>query len=453
MKLLVHSAASPSSIEQQLGMADYSYFFVKNLFLPVLARLGEVIDISDPAQEVDAIYARACAAGEFCLFFSFTPPHKTLTDLRCPSVCVFAWEYGTLPSEAWGDEPRNDWRYVLGRHGYAITHSAFAAATVRAALRQDFPVLSLPAPLWDAQQGLRQPPSSPLQRRYQLSLMASVIDSRTFALEEVSEADLPAFVDELLARAGQPRATVLDLEGVVYTAVFNPNDGRKNWFDLLSAFCWALREREDAILLIKLSYRDLALSVHMLFVELRKLAPFRCRVVLIHGFLSEEAYQGLIQASHYAVNSSHGEGQCLPLMEFMSAGKPAIAPDHTAMADYLDSDNAFVVASNREWTHWPHDPRALKRTFRYRIDWQSLHDAYQQSYVVAREDDVRYQHMSEAAVESLRAHCSQQVIHASLAAFIAQRHASHAAFTQDTRARAWNWQRWLCWLRWLRKWL
>ncbi len=450
MKILVYSATSQSSLEQQLGMADYSYFFVKKMFMPVLARLGEVIDIGDPAQEVDAIYARASAVGEFCLFLSFTPPHKTVTDLRCPSVCVFAWEYGTLPSEAWGGEPRNDWRYVLGRHGYAITHSAFAAATVRAALRQDFPVLSLPAPLWDSVQGLCQPPSLPLPMRRQLALTASVLDTRELGLEQVAEAELPDFINGLLSRIAQPQALTLDFAGVVYTAVFNPNDGRKNWIDLLTAFCWAMRAHEDAILLLKLSYRDLNLSMRLLLEELRRLAPFRCRVVLIHGLLSEAAYQDLIRVSHYTVNSSHGEGQCLPLMEFMSAGKPAIAPDHTAMADYLDSDNAFVVASNREGTHWPHDPRALKRTFGHRIDWQSLHDAYQHSYTVVKEDGARYQRMSKAAVQRLRAHCSQQVIHARLATFIAQRHASHAVFTQDTCTRASKWRRCLlAWRRWL----
>ncbi len=451
MKILIHSGASDQSIENQLGMADYSYYFVKNMFRPVLAGLGEVIDIADPHREVDAIYAQACRTGEFCLFLSFTPPHKTATGLRCPTLCVFAWEYGTLPSEAWNDEPKNDWRHVLGQHGYAVTHSQFAAQTVREALRADFPVLSLPAPLWDAMEELRHlPPQQPKLHRVTLNLPGTVIDSQRLDLAQLTEAALPAFVAELLPRHTSHEARPVDVSGVVYTAIFNPNDGRKNWYDLLSAFCWAFRDTEDATLLLKLSYRDAGLSLTMVLAELRKLAPFRCRVLLIHGFLSAATYQELVRVSHYTVNSSHGEGQCLPLMEFMSAGKPAIAPDHTAMADYLGPENAFVVRSSREWTHWPHDPRALKKTFRYRIDWQSLLDAYQQSYALAHQDWSRYQRMSKAAMTRLQQHCSQQVIHARLATFIAQRHASHAVFTQDTRTRAWNWRRYLLgWRRWL----
>ena len=59
-------------------------------------------------------------------------------------------------------------------------------------------------------------------------------------------------------------------------------------------------------------------------------------------------------------------------MEFMSSGKPAVAPRNTAMIDYIDADNAFIVDSSEEATAWPHDPRAAYRTLRYITDWESL---------------------------------------------------------------------------------
>ena len=43
------------------------------------------------------------------------------------------------------------------------------------------------------------------------------------------------------------------------------------------------------------------------------------------------------------MNASRCEGLYLPLMEFMSCGTPAIAPDHSAMADYMDAQVGFVV--------------------------------------------------------------------------------------------------------------
>jgi len=120
------------------------------------------------------------------------------------------------------------------------------------------------------------------------------------------------------------------------------------------------------------------------------------------------------------VNSSYGEGQCLPLMEFMSCGRPAIAPLNTAMADYIDHDNAFVVDSTEELTAWPHDPRAAYRTLRYVTDWDSLCSAYRASYDVAKNDPERYRRMSAHAVRSLEKFCSQANAEQRLRAFFEQ---------------------------------
>ena len=64
---------------------------------------------------------------------------------------------------------------------------------------------------------------------------------------------------------------------------------------------------------------------------------------LLHGYLTADTYQRLMATTAFIVNASHGEGQCLPLMEYLSIGKPAIAPCHSAMADYIDDAVGFVV--------------------------------------------------------------------------------------------------------------
>ena len=65
-----------------------------------------------------------------------------------PSRCS-PGEFSTLPSETWHGEPRHDWRHVLRHSGRAITHSSFTVDVVRAAMGRDYPVLSVPAPVWD----------------------------------------------------------------------------------------------------------------------------------------------------------------------------------------------------------------------------------------------------------------------------------------------------------------
>jgi len=115
-------------------------------------------------------------------------------------------------------------------------------------------------------------------------------------------------------------------------------------------------------------------------------SPFEGRLLVIDGFLDDSEYAALLRCSTYAVNVSGGEGQCLPLMEYMSGGKPAVAPRHTGMEDYVDVDNAFPIETSLEPCAWSQDPRPRYWTFRYRINAESLMRAFRESHRVAKED-------------------------------------------------------------------
>src|SRR5207237_7148244 len=65
-------------------------------------------------------------------------------------------------------------------------------------------------------------------------------------------------------------------------------------------------------------YQDLGLS-------------HRCRLVFVTSYLSEPQMVELAQASTYYVNAARAEGSCLPLQHFLAAGRPGIAPGHTAL--------------------------------------------------------------------------------------------------------------------------
>lgn len=404
---LVYSPQNSANIADSMGLADYSYYFVLQSFVPVLRRLGAVILVHHPEQEVDRLRALLQRLGVESVLLSFAPPNKTPLGLACLTVPVFAWEYSTIPTESWGGDERNNWQFVLAQLKGAITHSGFAVTATRAAMGDDFPVCALPAPVWDSHRVQSVAPV--LGESWVLQFSGVMLDSHDLGLRDTYSIAAPSL---------EKNAQRVVLRGVVYAAVFNPNDGRKNWHDILWAFCWAFRDNYAATLLIKLVHHDARFACEILLHEMQKLAPYKCRVVVVHGFLDDEAYRTLVNGVSYIVNASYGEGQCLPLMEFMSAGKPALAPDHSAMADYITRDNAFIVRSGAEWTHWPHDPRLVLRAFRYRLDWQSLFDTFVESYAVATTQPQRYLAMSQAATDSLRRHCSQQVIGSGLQSFM-----------------------------------
>lgn len=417
MILIVYTSTSNDDLVKRLGRPEYSYRFVVREFMPLLAEFGKVVEVNDPEREVDAIYATASARGEGCLFLCFMPPNKTPFRLQCPTVSVFAWEYESLPNEAFQERPRNDWTRVLGRLGSAITHSSYVVERTKAALGEDFPITSIPAPLWDRMQKLHAfPPEQRCISFHGIALDSSQLDLSAYsnnALKNTPEGEVPLPASAIQA------LNVVPLEGVVYTSIFNPLDGRKNWRTMISAFCEALRDKADATLLIKLTHYDPDKAIPWMLQQLHQAGDMRCRVLLVHAYLSDTAYRDLIHCTTYAINSSHGEGQCLPLMEYMSAGKPAIAPRHTSMLDYIDSNCAFVVDCTPEIGSWPHDQRQAYRTLRQRIHHSSLVDAFRNSYYIARHEPDTYLGMSEAARLSLRRYCSMDVARNKLSEFLA----------------------------------
>ncbi|MBT4522038.1 MAG: hypothetical protein HOC23_18725 [Halieaceae bacterium] len=579
MTFILHSGIDESSIDSKLGKPEYSYFFVLEGFKKALETLDSVVVVSDPSNDVDTIFEQ----DESSVFFSFSPPHRSPVDLACPTLSVFAWEFSNIPYETWDDDQRNDWRYVFKKHGRAIALSSYSARAVTDAMGPDFPIASIPVPVWDQSTNVRQAlqESQPLKSG-QLNFSGDLLDSRLFSLEisngSFQKATLPAWDDEdftlkfdfaspditrlsgfyapedwgawtradtpfvelpcslsgivritlkghayhaninknITLSLGSSKATValqeasaehvlefvliepasritirglettpppgsedrrtlglglismqfsqlertadiptpgtghsdtararepspqpaieaamsqsegagedkiLALKGVIYTSVFNPADGRKNWIDIVTAFCYAHRTNSNATLILKMVTNNASSYMGTLRLLLTQLAPFNCRIVAIRGFLPTETYENLMAATSYYVNASHCEGLCLPLMEFLSGGVVAIAPDTTAMADYINDDIAFRVKSSVEQNVWPDDPRDLFRTLRYRINWESLRDAFLESYRVATEDPERYADMSINAQTQMEAYCSVEAVSNKLSTFLNQ---------------------------------
>lgn len=423
MILLVHTSTASHDIPQQLGRPEYSYRFVLHEFKPLLEQLGTVIEVADPEHDVDRIYAACVERGESCVFLCFLPPNKTPIALACPTIPVFAWEFETLPNEAFAGKPRNDWRRVLARLGSAITHSSFTVDRTHAELSENLPIVCAPAPLWDRMQALRDAPAPPRT----LAIDGLLIDSTRTDLSFYCKSALLAAAPDALplpSNLDEYQGSI-DLDGVVYTAIFNPYDARKNWLQMINAFCEALRDKPDATLLIKLTHHDPADIIPDMLEAIYTMGPASCRVLLVHAYLQQADYNALLLNTTYAVNVSNGEGQCLPLMEYMSAGVPAVACRHTSMLDYIDSDCAFVIGSSLEMGAWPHDQRQAYRTMRRRVHFQSLVNAYRRSYYVAHHEPDVYARMSEAARQSLERYCSTRVVRPRIERFLAERIAQH----------------------------
>ncbi len=428
---ILYSETADHNLTRKLGCPEYSYFFVREAFRSLLEPRARTIVVTDPEEEVDAIFDECEAKGEKCIFLSFAPPHRSFVSLRCPAIPVFAWEFDTIPSEEWASDPRNDWRNVLSTFGRAITHSAFSSEAVRDAMHPNFPVESIPAPIWDrvrrSAEAFVEGTDVEIQARYFVDTRLPrtltppqpvkpkgvIAKWRRSISKKLGRKPIPVPPPE------PPAETIrFSKDEVIYTSIFNPYDGRKNWPDMLSAFCIALAKCPDATLVFKLVNFDSSWALNEIRAMLSRFPLFQCRVVVICDYLDELSYQKLIGASKFAVNSSLGEGQCLPLMEAMSWGKPILAPQHTAMSEYLDKNVGFVIETSLEPCSWPHDLRAAVRAYRHRVNWESVARAYIQSFDMVSSDPQHYAKMSANAIESQRRFCSEEAAFEKLDEFV-----------------------------------
>ena len=210
--------------------------------------------------------------------------------------------------------------------------------------------------------------------------------------------------------------------GLVYLTIFNIGDRRKNHLDILTAFLDAFRDRPDATLVLKLVTNPLREhhEAGVLRAQYRAIGtPHRCRVVVITEFLDDAGMDDLFRATTYYVNASHAEGACLPLMRALAGGRPAVAPNHTAMADYVDDAVGFVPRAFPEPTYWPHDPEQRLETTRYRLVWSDLRDAFLESADVADRDPARYEAMAAAARSRIAVYAGRDAAERALRAALA----------------------------------
>ncbi|MDQ5927342.1 MAG: hypothetical protein QG554_2286, partial [Pseudomonadota bacterium] len=217
------------------------------------------------------------------------------------------------------------------------------------------------------------------------------------------------------AQASPPPLHHLYAKGVVYASILNPSDARKNWCDIVTGFVSAFQNVEDAVLVLKLNELDSTNTfIHMTFM-LKKFMWMKCKIYIFNGYLEDHDYDQFLDGIDYVVNFSTGEGQCLPLMELMSMGVPAISPDHTSMADYVTPENAYILPSFKTLSSWPHDSRLAFSTLSCQVSWEALRNAYTESYQRAKLHPSAYQVMSRAAMQGLAQHCSLKVATSTLA--------------------------------------
>jgi len=445
--LVVTPIYTEPEVASRIGQGAYSYFYVYRAFAPLLQRWGAITEVTHPESRLDYALWRARQQDMEPLHLSFLPLDLTYLTSQAPNVSFPFWEFPDIPTTSVNNNPRMNWARIAGRTDLILASTTFTRdAFIRAGVSTPVHVVPVPVqpeygalPAWDSGQRavldcpcyVFPPPVAEApnpwvprefeqQRRWQrlrLRQRLKLHERGKHVYKRYMQSRMPPTVDRFLSLATRAAASAqvvmeqethvsypphprFELSGVVYTSILNPNDPRKNWYDLLSAYLFALRDREDATLVVKLvvTPQHKVASLNKVIKHYQSVGvDHRCKLVLIADYLSDHQMVDLARASTYYINASRAEGACLPLQNFLAAGRPGISPAHTAMTDYFHDKLGFVVDSNLEPACWLQDLDCRLTTTWHHIVWQSLHDQIQHSYNVAREGGSRYQDMDARA--------------------------------------------------------
>jgi glycosyltransferase involved in cell wall biosynthesis len=445
LQFLVSTTGCAGDIRRHMGSADYSYAFVLKALTPVLDQLGTWRLIGLPESSLAFAAHRAAAEGSRPIHLALHPPQNGYFTPAVPTVLFPFWEFPRIPDRDFGHDTRQNWSRMCRGASLILTACRFTAEAIRRA-GINCPVEVVPVPLppepfalpaWDGRFTLSldcrhlilggDPSGLTLQ-----SSVAPAADTTPFWKRGL-RGGYRRYVrrwlnDEAIERISNVRKTILqlpeepppllpvgrlDVSGLVYTSIFNFSDRRKNAEDLLSAFLIAFGDRPDVTLVLKL-----ATSPAREFFELRELRALyesmglrhRCRLVVITDFLSDAQMLDLLRATTYYVNVSRAEGACLPLQQALAAGRPALAPDHTALADYMDERLGFVIAMHEEPTFWPHDPDQRLETSWRRLVWSDLRDHFLRSADLVANDRDGYGTLAAAARARMSAYAARPVV-------------------------------------------
>lgn len=444
--VVVTSYRTGATQGQRLGSPGYSYDLVAALFRPLLERWGEVHMAG--RDELPQAVSRLQAQAKQPVHISFLPFQDAPVAAAIPNVIVPAWEFPDVPDQVFDGNPHNDWRQAARGFTAVMVGGPFTVQTLRRG-GVELPIHVVPVPVPDAYFDLPDWTPQP-QAVLQRSVFCLPQDSAAggYELPCTLTADAPPppaaaggpprqalprgwgvrayrrlvkpclprrfeAVFRAAARAGltawQEQSTAFRrtvgtrLGDVVYTSIFNPDDGRKNWEDLLTGFLAALGDRPDATLVLKL-ISDRPAGAHRILAFYRRLrVAHRCRIVIDANYLSPDDMLQLARASTYYVTTSRAEGNCLPLMNYLAAGRPGVCPAHTALGDYFDEALGFVIAAHAEPAYWPHDSRRCWRTTWQRLVWTSLVEQLRRSYETARHDKAAYARLAAAARQRMAA--------------------------------------------------
>lgn len=305
------------------GYAHYSYGFALDSFKNIAEQTDKIVDVFSYPFAVTEIKSKI--RGTYNpVHISFLPPDVALLVPGAFNICVFAWEFDKLPKKSKEKNGifKKDYVQSLKKFDAVITLSTYAQEALKA-----------------------------------YDIDSFVLPSATIKPLDVSNEN----IDDLICYPLTTQKDYYKKPGIAKTLkdifdnspyeerflyILNPHDIRKNFGNLVTAFHKFVEDHPNATLILKMTAQgDLTKLQQTAFG--REFPSFNKtmfnNVYFIPEKLSDKELQLLINSCETYVSPSRAEGQNLPLCEAMYSERITIAPDHTSMKDFVNSESTILL--------------------------------------------------------------------------------------------------------------
>ena len=328
----------------ELGQPHYSWRIACNLFLAMFEARGirgKLLanpQIYDHPVSIDAISARTGPP----LHLIFRPFDQIRILKSGYNVGCIVWEFDQLTVEAKGQHPFSNQVRMLSALDEIWTASDSSRSVFEAAGIRN--VHTIPAPIESQNK-------SPQTDRGGLKLLAFA-PSVALNVSHFRSNEQNISINREAMRPVFRQPAFEDLKRKkVFVTVLNPGDDRKNIGAMLKGFAALHAKDPNAVLIVKCSVSAAddkleCVQNDTIKPKIENFGSIKCDgIILLASHLSAEQMAELYSLADFYLCTSRCEGQNLPLLEAMSYGVVPVSVDHTAMADYINEANSFVIPS------------------------------------------------------------------------------------------------------------
>jgi len=347
--LIAYSSERSADIRTQIGAEHYSYRFAEDAMVRLFDMAGYPTKyVSEP----QIFKHRATYGGllgvdsEQVVHIAFRSTGNIRPMMGARNICHFAWEFDVLKDHGLViDSVLSNQVHMLRLMDEVWVACSYTERVLRHHGLTHVHVV--PAPVVDE--------SLPRRRSFiecldLLGAIPTVPLLLSGALPRERNAEL---CEHRLAPVRQHHALQDRLAGAenrIFLTVLNPADLRKNILNLIEGFQMAVGPHARDLLIVKLivpnkgDFRSTGLYDQVRPRCNGDMAYDDGRVLFILDYLTDPQMEALFSIADYYLSATHCEGFNRPLLQAMSFGTVPISTANTAMADYIDTENAIVIA-------------------------------------------------------------------------------------------------------------